>query len=35
MQDLINKIENQQDLSNHDLKKLKFANKNIKDSSAY
>lgn len=35
MQDLINKIENGEDLSNQDLKKLKFANKGAKDSSSY
>lgn len=34
MQDLINKIENGEDLTNQDLKKLKFANKGAKDSAS-
>ena len=35
MQELIEKINNEQELSNQDFKKLKFANKTVKDSSSY
>ena len=34
LQELIEKINNEQELSNQDFKKLKFANKTIKDSSS-